>query len=95
MKRLIGTLPEPPLSHLDVPENRPAIKQSELVSYANAQHTYRLARADFEGKRAGIVKKLLLYCSPEPGDMSVSLDKHGRLILVDSSSCGEPERTVD
>jgi len=85
-------LPDPPLSNNDVPTNPCAvIPQAELVAAANAAVTFQIARADYEKKRAAVILKLLLCAEPEDGSIRAKLDRAGNLILIDSSSVGEPE----
>ena len=82
----LSQLPDPPLAVQDLPETLPPIKQSELVAYANAESTFRLARAHFEAKRGALMTKLLQLYKSEYGSYSARLDDDGRLIFVDRSS---------
>lgn len=83
-------LPDPPVSIEDIPNNLPIISQSEIIAYSNAEMAYRLAKADFEMKRAGLTLKLLQLCKQEPGSVEARLDEDGRLIKFDRSSSGYP-----
>jgi len=81
-----GKLPEGPLSIQDLPEPLPEITQKEIVAFATASYIFRLARADFEAKRAALAMKLLEYCHCEEGDYFASLDEHGQLVVEDRTS---------
>ena len=88
-------LPEPPLHHEDLPtsDELEHITQEEIVRYGNAEHTYMVARADFEMKRGAILRKLIAFCHVDEGSCSVELDKDWRIVLTDASSSGWPQVT--
>ena len=86
-------LPDPPLSHHDLPDRPAVISQAELTAVANAAFTFRIARADYEKKRGEVILKLLLLANPEDGSLMAELDPAGNLILSDRSSVGEAEVT--
>lgn len=80
-------LPDPPLSFRDLPTQPCAvITQTEIVALANAAHTFQIARADYEMKRAAIALKLLLCAEPEAGSYEVELNQKRGLILTDRTS---------
>jgi hypothetical protein len=81
-----GKVLERPLGVLDPPHPLPAITQSEIVAFATALHVFRLARADFEAKRAGLTVKLLHCCHCEEGDYFTLLNEHGELVIEDRTS---------
>ena len=83
---LKGKFPEGPLSIQDPPEPLPEITQAEIVAFATASHVFRLARADFEAKRAGLTLKLLQGCHCEESDYFASLDERGQLVVEDRTS---------
>ncbi len=81
-----GNLLERPLSVNDPPENRPEITQSEIVAVSTAALVLRLARADFEAKRAALTLKLLQCYSCEESDYFASLDDQRNLVIEDRTS---------
>jgi len=81
-----GKLPEGPLSIQDPPEPLPEITMTEIVTFVNASQVFRLARADFERKRATLTLKLLQGCHCEESDYFASLDEHGKLVVEDRTS---------
>lgn len=81
-------LPDPPVLLQDVPGSPPAIAQAELVVAADAEHRFRIARADYERKRAALTLKLLQGCQAEPGSIEVKLDEEGNVVLTDWTSSG-------
>jgi len=83
---LKSTLPEGPLSIQDPPEPPPEITQAEIVAFATASHVFRLARADFEQKRAALTLKLLQGCHCAESDYFARLDEHGQLVVEDRTS---------
>lgn len=86
----VASLPEPPLLNVDVPttEPREAIPQAELLAAFSAYHTFQIARADYEKKRATVTLKLLLCADPEPGAYTAELDQDG--IAVVTGNWSEP-----
>ena len=83
---LKSTLPEGPLSVRDLPEVQGEITQKEIVAFATASHIFRLARADFEAKRAALTLKVLQFCRCEEGDYFALLAEHGELVVEDRTS---------
>jgi hypothetical protein len=81
-----GNLLDRPLSINDPPENRPDITQAEIVALSTAGLVLRLARADFEAKRAAVTLKLLQCYSCEESDYFASLDDQGNLVIEDRTS---------
>lgn len=81
-----GNLLERPLSINDPPENQPEITQGEIVAVSTAFLVLRLARADFEAKRAALTLKLLRLYTCEESDYFASLDDHGNLVIEDRTS---------
>jgi hypothetical protein len=81
-----GKLPEGPLSVRDLPDVPPEITQKEIVAFATASHIFRLARADFEAKRAALTLKLLYCYHCEEGDYFALLAEHGELVVEDRTS---------
>lgn len=79
-------LPEPPLAVRDIPQNPPEITQAEILAFANASHIFRMARADFEAKRAALTLKLLQLCLCEEGSYFALLDEQGNLVVEDRTS---------
>jgi len=75
-----------PLKIQDPPEPLPEITQAEIVAFATATYVFRLARADFEAKRAALTLKLLQGCHCEESDYFASLDERGQLVIEDRSS---------
>jgi hypothetical protein len=59
---------------------------TEIVTFVNASHVFRLARADFERKRATLTLKLLQGCHCEESDYFASLDERGQLVVEDRTS---------
>jgi len=84
--KLTNTLPDRPLRIQDPPEPLPEITQAEIVLFTNASHVFRLARADFEAKRAALTLKLLRCCHCEEGSYFALLDEHDKLVVEDRSS---------
>jgi hypothetical protein len=86
-KPIVPQLPDPPLSHKDVPTQPCAvITQTEIVDLASAEFTFQVARADYEKKRAALTLKLLLCAQPEAGMYEVKLNQNRGLILTDKTS---------
>jgi hypothetical protein len=83
---LKSTLPEGPLSIRDLPDIPPEITQTEIVAFATASHVFRVARADWEAKRAALCLKLLQFCVCEEGSYFATLDEHGQLVVEDRTS---------
>ena len=81
-----GDLPDPPLAIQDPPRILPEITQAEIVAVSNAFHVLRLARADFEAKRAALTMKLLRGCNCEESDYFASLDEHDKIVVEDRTS---------
>jgi len=81
-----GKLPEGPLEVRDLPAVAPEITQAEIVAFSNASHVFRLARADFEAKRAALALKLLQCCGCEEGSYFIFLDDEGNLVVEDHTS---------
>ncbi len=81
-----GKLPDPPLNIQDTPNVLPEITHAEMVEFANAFYVFRLARADFEAKRAALTMKLLRGCRCEESDYFASLDEHSSLIIEGHTS---------
>jgi hypothetical protein len=81
-----GKALERPLAVLDPPHPVPAITQSEIVAFATALYVFRLARADFEAKRAGLTVKLLRCCHCEDGHYFTLLDERGEIVIEDRTS---------
>ena len=79
-------LPEHPLSIEDPPEVLPEITKDEIVAFANTFHILRIARADFEARRAALTMKLLRGCPCEESDYFASLDEHGNIVVEDTTS---------
>ena len=77
---------ERPVGFEDLPDILPEITQAEIVEFANASLAFRLARADFEAKRAALTLKLLQFCHCEEGHYFAILDKHSELIIEDRTS---------
>jgi len=87
-------LPDPPLIPVDVPTQPSAVvTELEFVALMNAHHTYQVARADFERKRAAVTLKLLLCATLESNSYTVELNQQGGLIVTDYGSISA-ERTV-
>jgi len=84
--KLTSTLPDRPLKIQDPPEPLPEITMTEIVTFVNASHVFRLARADFERKRATLTLKLLQGCHCEESDYFASLDERGQLVVEDRTS---------
>jgi hypothetical protein len=87
-KAIVPQLPNPPVITVDLPTHSPTIAQAELVEADGAAHRLRLARADYEQKRAALTLKLLQLCEPEPGCIEAKLDEEGIVTLTDWSSQG-------
>jgi hypothetical protein len=87
-------LPDPPLSHKDVPTQPCAVlTHSEFAAMMGAYYTYEVARADFEKKRAGVTLKLLLGADLQSESYEVEFNQHGGLIVTEHF--GDPiERKV-
>jgi hypothetical protein len=85
---IVPQLPSPPVVVVDLPPHLPRITQTELGEADGAEHRFRLARADYEQKRAALTLKLLQLCQPEPGCFEAELDEEGIVILTDWSSQG-------
>jgi hypothetical protein len=83
-----GKLPERPLRIVDPPDNLPEITQAEIVALSTALHIFRIARADFEAKRAALVMKLLRSCACEEGGYFAMLEEQDRLVIEDRTSLG-------
>jgi len=83
---LEGTLPERPLHIQDPPDVLPEITQAEIVAFATAHHIFRIARADFEAKRAALTMQLLRCCQCEEGSSFALLDEHDKLVVEDRTS---------
>ena len=81
-------MPDPPLSHLDIPTGPCAVlRYHEVLAMMNAFHTYQVARADFEKKRASVTLKLLLLAKLESNDdYEVEFNQHGGLIVTEKTS---------
>jgi|SRR5579863_512426 len=81
-------LPSSPLEPIDVPRKLRTITQHELEGYVNAEHNYRVAKADFERKHGNLALKLILVCGVEDGNIRANLDQDGRIVVteVDKSS---------
>ena len=82
----VTKLPDWPLELPDPPDPLPEITQGEIVAFATAFHILRIARADFEAKRAALNMKLLRGCHCEESDYFASLDEHGNIVVEDSTS---------
>jgi len=78
--------PESPLAILDPVPYLSEISQTEIVAFATATHIFRLARADFEAKRAALTLKLLRLQHCEEGDYFALLGEHDNLIIEDRTS---------
>ncbi|MGD0697062.1 MAG: hypothetical protein ABSB82_19765 [Terriglobia bacterium] len=85
--KLDSKLPDPPLMLEDIPQSLPPITQAELTSLVDAELRFRVARADYEAKRATVTLKLLLLCLPEPGDFGAELNRDGELVLTENCAC--------
>lgn len=86
-RKLPDTLLDGPLRIQDPPEPLPEITQAEIVAFATALYVFRLARADFEAKRAALTMKVLRSCYCEEGDYFVLLDREqDKLIIEDRTS---------
>lgn len=83
---LEGKLPERPLHIQDPPEVLPEITQAEIVAFSTASLIFRIARSDFEEKRAALTMKLLRCCHCEEGDYFALLDEHDKLVVEDRTS---------
>jgi hypothetical protein len=81
-----GKLPEYPLTIQDPPDVLPEITQTGISEFGNALYIFRMARADFEAKRAALTMKLLRCCRCKESDYFVSLDEHDNLVLEDHTS---------
>lgn len=81
-----GNLLDRPLTINDPPENQPDITQAEIVAVSTAGLVLRLARGDFEAKRAALTLKLLRYQTCEESDYFASLDDQGNLVIEDRTS---------
>lgn len=81
-----GKLPKPSLQFKDIPADPPEITQAEIVAFATASHIFRIARADFEAKRAALTMKLLQCCTCEEGHYFALLDEHDKLVVEDRTS---------
>ena len=81
-----GKLPDPPLELLDPPRVLPEITQVEIIAFSSAFHRFRIARADFEAKRADLTMKLIRYCHCEEGYYFATLDEHDKVVVEDHSS---------
>lgn len=77
---------DPPVVSRDIPDHLPAISQGEIVEYETALQIYKLARTQFEVKRAGLVMKLLQLCIVEAGSYFTFLDDEGNLVVEDHTS---------
>ena len=84
--KLTNTLSDRPLKIQDPPRDLPEITQAEIVEFSNASHVFRLARADFEAKRAALALKLLQCCGCEEGSYFIFLDDEGNLVVEDHTS---------
>jgi hypothetical protein len=84
-KVIVPQLPDSLLHQDDLPDERPTITQHEIVALANAYHIFKIARADYEMKRASVALKLYLLCKCEGEDSGydVELNQNGGLILTD------------
>jgi hypothetical protein len=71
---------------VDLAADQPSISQSEIIAFITAFDSFRLARADFEAKRAALTLKLLQLSHCEDGSYFVHLDPQGNLIHEDRSS---------
>ena len=79
-------LPDPPLIPQDCPNNpNLIIPRSEILAMVCAWDTYKIARADYEKKRASVTLQLLLGADPDPDDggYQVELNQKGGIILTD------------
>jgi len=81
-----GKLSEYPLSIQDPPDVLPEITQAEIVEFSTAFYIFRIARADFEARRAALTMKLLRGCHCEESDYFASLDEHCNLVVEDRTS---------
>ena len=79
-------MPDPPLIIRDLPAVQEEITQSEIVAFSTALSIFRVARADFEAKRATLTLKLLQFSLCEEGDYFASLDERGNLVIDDNTS---------
>lgn len=79
------SFPDPPLTQQDVPLQA-VISNSEFLDMMNAYHTYNIARADFEKKRADVTLKLLLCARLESESYEVEFNQHGGLIVTETTS---------
>jgi hypothetical protein len=79
-------LPDPPLSIEDPPHILPGITGHEIVEFSRALHVFRIARADFEAKRAALTMKLLRCCHCEAEDYFARLDDQGNIVIEDRTS---------
>jgi hypothetical protein len=80
------TLPEPLLKLQDPAVILAEITQAEIVAFSTASHIFRLARADFEAKRAALTMKLLRCCHCEEGDYFALLDERDKLVVEGRTS---------
>jgi hypothetical protein len=78
--------PQPPLAIRDPVPYLSEISQTEIVEFATAVHVFRIARADFEAKRAALLLKLLQCQNCEEGDYFALLGEHDDLIIEDRTS---------
>lgn len=83
---LVHALPDPPLVIQDLQFPTPTITQAEILAFVDALQIFRLARADFEAKRAALTLKLLQLCRCEMGDYFASLDEHDKVVIEDRTS---------
>lgn len=70
-----------PVEIQDPPKPLPKITQAELLLLADAECAFKLARADYEMKRAAVTFKLL-FADPEPGILGAKLDPLGNFVLL-------------
>lgn len=76
--------PDPLLIMQDIPSDLPPITHKEILAYDNAQHMYKIAKADFERRHANLVFKLLTLHKVEKGsDYEACLDEEGRLVVYE------------
>jgi len=91
--------PLPPVGVIDLAEDLPPITQSEMVAFATAFTAFRLARADFEAKRAALTLKLLQLSHCNQGSYFARLDGQGNLVIENRGSIavdfGEPAVEID
>jgi hypothetical protein len=78
---------EPLLSIRDVEDDDVRVTQVELLEAVNAEYIFRVARADYEKRRAAIALKLSLSGDVEPGDWSAKLDVNGNLLFTSECGC--------